>query len=63
MTSAEDRILAKAEALCGNFNIASLWMRTPIVDFDNKTPLQIISEGQEHELERYIESLESGYVG
>jgi hypothetical protein len=39
------------------------WMKTPILSFDNRTPDQMIVEGDEDELEQRLVHLASGDIG
>jgi len=46
--------------IAGNDDAASAWMNEPLPQFDGRTPAQLVSEGREEEVLRYIASLKSG---
>ena len=56
-------VMHKAREIAGNDDAASAWMNEPLGSFAGKTPAQLVGEGREEDVLRYIDSLKSGAAG
>jgi uncharacterized protein (DUF2384 family) len=56
-------IMHRVRAVAGNDDAASAWMNEPLPAFDDKTPAQLVSDGREDDVLRYIASLKPGSSG
>lgn len=56
--------LRTASDMSGSIETAVLWMKTaPISAFEQKTSLQLFSEGRTGDVMRYLASFQQGFVG
>lgn len=56
-------VMHSARAIAGNDDAASAWMNQPLPSFDGRTPAQLVGDGREEEVLRYIDSLGAGASG
>lgn len=56
-------IMHRVRGVAGNDDAASAWMTEPLPTFDGKTPAQLVSDGREHDVLGYIDSLKLGSSG
>lgn len=56
-------VMHGARAFAGSDDAASAWMNQPLPSFDGRTPAQLVGDGREEEVLRYIESLKTGAAG
>lgn len=58
------RVISAAEEVSGDRERALEWLKKTTLDsFGHKTPLALIADGRTDVLVRYLESIQSGYVG
>lgn len=58
-----ERVVKVATVIFGDHDRAIEWLSQPLASFWDKTPLQLIDEGRTDSVVRYLESIESGFVG
>lgn len=56
-------VMHKAREITGNDDAASAWMNEALAALDGKTPAQLVGEGREEDVLRYIDSFRSGASG
>ena len=58
-----EHVVTVAEVIFGEHDRANEWLSQPLASFWDKTPLQLIDEGRTDSVVRYLESIQSGFVG
>ena len=58
-----DRVILAASKVAADRRKILEWLEAPLSDFDGKTPLEIVAEGQADDLLRYLASIASGFAG
>lgn len=58
-----ERILQLATDIAGDREVAERWLEQPLKAFHGRTPAQLILAGNAGAVCRYLESIESGFVG
>ena len=58
-----DRILEIVDQISGDRQVSLRWLRSPLKEFRNRTPEDLIQMGRVEDLIAYIDSISSGYVG
>jgi uncharacterized protein (DUF2384 family) len=56
-------VLARAADIAGGEHRAAAWYRAPLREFGGRSPETLIAEGKLDVVLRYLDSIESGYVG
>lgn len=56
-------IMHRVRGIAGNDDAANAWMNEPLPALDGKTPAQLVSDGREEDVLRYIDSLTPGSSG
>lgn len=60
-SEAERRVIARVQELIGSEERARAWFNyQPLPDFDNKTPRQLVNDGQEAAITLHLDTLEDG---
>ena len=59
-----ERVVAAASLLCGDVEKARRWFfNEPIADYEQKTAAQLVRDGHDEAVVRYLRDLENGACG
>lgn len=57
------RVFSFATAVFMNDTVATVWMTNPLREFRGETAFTLVVKGRTEEVIRYLDSIESGFVG
>ena len=58
-----NKVLSVVDDISGDRHKSLLWLRSPLKEFKEKTPEDLVSIGRVEDVIAYLDSISSGYVG